>query len=210
MGKPAARIGDMHVCPLVNGLVPHVGGPVLPAGVPNVLIGGMPAATMGDLCVCTGPPDVIVLGSAGVLIGGRPAARMGDITAHGGSIVVGCMTVLIGETGGGGAGGDTGAGMGGNLMKSGKIGAAQAKDMANTQALKEAAKKGNAAAAKTTREDFTATFTLKDEAQKAVAGKRYEIRTGDGKIHEGKTNSNGETQPLQGYTTADCTVSFLK
>lgn len=210
MGKPAARIGDMHVCPLVNGLVPHVGGPVLPAGVPNVLIGGMPAATIGDLCVCTGPPDVIVLGSTGVLIGGRPAARLGDTTAHGGSIVVGCLTVLIGESGGGGAGGEGSAGAGSGLMESGNVGAGQAKNIANAQALKDAAQKGSAAAVKTTREDFTATFTLKDDAQKAVAGKRYEIRTNDGKNHEGKTNSNGETQPLQGYTTADCAISFLK
>ncbi|MBO9595820.1 MAG: PAAR domain-containing protein [Niabella sp.] len=208
MGKPAARIGDMHVCPLVNGLVPHVGGPVLPAGVPNVLIGGMPAATMGDMCVCTGPPDVIMLGSSGVLIGGRPAARMGDTTAHGGSILLGCFTVLIGETGGGGAG--AGAGMGGGLMEKGMVGAARAKDIANTKALKEAAKKGSAVAEKTTREDFTARFTLKDEAQKAVAGRRYEIRTSDGKIHEGKTSAGGTTEPLQGYTTADCSIAFLK
>ncbi|WP_300596653.1 PAAR domain-containing protein [Niabella sp.] len=208
MGKPAARIGDMHVCPMINGLVPHVGGPVLPAGVPNVLIGGMPAATMGDMCVCTGPPDVIVLGSAGVLIGGRPAARMGDTTAHGGSIMLGCFTVLIGDAAGGGAGGGTG--IGGGLIESGKIGAAQAKDMANARVLKEAAKKGDVVAEKTTREDFTASFTLKDEAQKSVAGKRYEIRTNDGKMHEGKTNAGGATEPLNGYTTADCTVSFLK
>ncbi|WP_409013393.1 PAAR domain-containing protein [Dyadobacter sp. CY351] len=98
MGKPAARIGDMHVCPMVTGLVPHVGGPVVGPGVPTVLIGGMPAAVSGDMCVCTGPPDTIVLGSTGVFIGGKPAARMGDMCAHGGAIVVGLPTVLIGET----------------------------------------------------------------------------------------------------------------
>ncbi len=100
MSKPAARIGDMHVCPMVTpGVppVPHVGGPVTGPGVPTVLIGGMPAAVMGDMCVCVGPPDTIILGSTGVLIGGKPAARMGDTTVHGGSIVVGCSTVLIGE-----------------------------------------------------------------------------------------------------------------
>ena len=86
----------MHVCPLVNGTVPHVGGPVMPAGCPTVVMAGMPAARMGDLCVCTGPPDSIIKGSATVLIGGMPAARMGDNTAHGGSIVAGCPTVLIG------------------------------------------------------------------------------------------------------------------
>lgn len=100
MGKPAARVGDMHVCPMVTPgtpPIPHVGGPILPPGVPTVLIGGMPAATMGGMCVCTGPPDSIILGSIGVLIGGQPAARMGDMCAHGGTIVVGCPTVLIGE-----------------------------------------------------------------------------------------------------------------
>lgn len=100
MGKPAARIGDMHVCPMVTpGVppIPHVGGPILPPGCPTVLIGGMPAATMGDMCTCTGPPDSIILGSMGVMIGGKPAARMGDMTAHGGTIVVGCPNVLIGE-----------------------------------------------------------------------------------------------------------------
>jgi uncharacterized Zn-binding protein involved in type VI secretion len=92
----AARVGDMHVCPMVNGTVPHVGGPVMPAGCPTVLIGGMPAARVGDMLVCTGPPDSIIKGSATVLIGGMPAARMGDTTAHGGTIVIGCPTVIIG------------------------------------------------------------------------------------------------------------------
>jgi len=100
MSKPAARNGDMHVCPMVTPgtpPVPHVGGPVTGPGVPTVLIGGMPAAVMGDMCTCVGPPDTIVLGSTGVLIGGKPAARMGDMCAHGGTIVAGCPTVLIGE-----------------------------------------------------------------------------------------------------------------
>ena len=96
---PAARITDMHTCPMVTpGVppVPHVGGPVVGPGVPNVLIAGMPAAVMGDMCTCVGPPDSIVKGSATVLIAGRPAARMGDTTAHGGSIVLGAPTVIIG------------------------------------------------------------------------------------------------------------------
>jgi len=92
----AARVIDMHVCPMFSGVVPHVGGPILPAGCPTVLIGGMPAARMGDSCMCIGPPDVIAVGSGTVLIGGMPAARMGDSTAHGGSIIVGCPTVEIG------------------------------------------------------------------------------------------------------------------
>lgn len=87
----------MHICPLVNpGGAPHVGGPVMPPGVSTVLIGGIPAAVVGDLCTCSGPPDSIVLGSQTVFIGGKPAARMGDTTAHGGQIVGGCPTVLIG------------------------------------------------------------------------------------------------------------------
>jgi uncharacterized Zn-binding protein involved in type VI secretion len=92
----AARIGDMHVCPMVTGVVPHVGGPVIGPGVPTVLIGGMPAVCVGDMCTCVGPPDSIIMGSATVLIGGKPAARMGHSTAHGGSIVLGCPTVIIG------------------------------------------------------------------------------------------------------------------
>ncbi|MDJ0703317.1 MAG: PAAR domain-containing protein [Leptolyngbyaceae cyanobacterium MO_188.B28] len=96
MGKPAARLTDMHVCPMVTVLVPHVGGPITGPGVPTVLIGGLPAAVIGDLCTCVGPPDSIVLGSATVMIGGKPAARLGDTTAHGGSIVLGDFTVLIG------------------------------------------------------------------------------------------------------------------
>lgn len=81
---------------MVNGTVPHVGGPVLPPGCPTVLIAGMPAARVGDMLVCTGPPDSIMAGSATVLIGGAPAARMGDSTAHGGVIIAGAMNVIIG------------------------------------------------------------------------------------------------------------------
>jgi uncharacterized Zn-binding protein involved in type VI secretion len=95
MPQPAARITDMHVCPMVTVLVPHVGGPILPPGGIPVLIGGLPAARVGDMAVCVGPPDVIVLGSFTVLIRGQPAARMGDLTAHGGAIVMGYPTVLI-------------------------------------------------------------------------------------------------------------------
>lgn len=94
---PAARVGDMHTCPMVNpGPVPHVGGPILPPGVPTVIIGGMPAAVVGNMCTCVGPPDVIAKGSMTVMIGGMPAARMGDNTAHGGVIVMGLPTVMIG------------------------------------------------------------------------------------------------------------------
>ena len=92
----AARVGDMHTCPMVTGVVPHVGGPVLPPGAATVMIGGVPAAKVGDMLTCTGPPDSIIKGSATVMIGGMGAARVGDSTAHGGSITLGCATVMIG------------------------------------------------------------------------------------------------------------------
>jgi uncharacterized Zn-binding protein involved in type VI secretion len=104
---PAARVGDMHVCPMQTPAVvpiPHVGGPILPPGLPTVLIGGQPAARVGDLALCaTGPPDVIAMGSPTVLVGNMMAARMGDPTFHGGSIVMGCPTVMIGIPGQGAA-----------------------------------------------------------------------------------------------------------
>ena len=96
MGMPASRITDMHVCPMVTGVVPHVGGPILPPGAVTVLIGGLPAARVGDLATCVGPPDTIVLGSMTVLTMKQPQARIGDLTAHGGNIVLGCFTVLVG------------------------------------------------------------------------------------------------------------------
>jgi uncharacterized Zn-binding protein involved in type VI secretion len=92
----AARVGDMHTCPMSDGPKPHVGGPIMPPGCPTVLIGGTPAARVGDMAACAGPPDSIVKGSATVFVGGMPAARMGDVTAHGGVIVIGCPTVIIG------------------------------------------------------------------------------------------------------------------
>lgn len=94
----AARVSDNHTCPMVNpgSGNPHTGGPILPPGTITVLIGGQPAATVGDMCTCSGPPDNIIKGSATVFIGGKPAARQGDSTAHGGSITAGCATVLIG------------------------------------------------------------------------------------------------------------------
>lgn len=92
---PASRIGDMHVCPMVTGVVPHVGGPIA-LGAPTVLTAAMPQARVGDMCVCVGPPDTIAKGSATVLVAGMPAARMGDMTAHGGTIVLGAPTVMIG------------------------------------------------------------------------------------------------------------------
>ncbi|HWY39139.1 MAG TPA: PAAR domain-containing protein [Bacteroidia bacterium] len=96
----AARLTDFHECPMQTPAgpvpIPHVGGPVTGPGEPTVLIGGLPAARVGDMLVCVGPPDSIVKGSATVMIGGVPAARMGDQTAHGGSILLGATNVMIG------------------------------------------------------------------------------------------------------------------
>ena len=96
MGQPAARLTDMHVCPMVTGIVPHVGGPILPPCCVTVLTGSLPQARITDLALCVGPPDMIILGSMTVLVGGLPAARIGDNTVHGGVIVTGLPTVLIG------------------------------------------------------------------------------------------------------------------
>lgn len=127
VGKPGARISDMHVCPAVNpGPVPHVGGPIV-TGMATALIGKLPAARVSDTATCVGPPDSIVKGSSGVFIGGMPAARIGDSCAHGGAIVSGCPTVLIGESGGGGRGGS---------------GSGAAKSMINKPCLKKAANAG--------------------------------------------------------------------
>jgi uncharacterized Zn-binding protein involved in type VI secretion len=110
----------MHVCPMVTPgtpPIPHVGGPIVGPGCPTVLICNMPAATMGDMCTCVGPPDTIVLGSTGVFIGGKMAARMGDMCAHGGMITMGAPTVLIGEISPGGPGAPILAGLMGAIGK---------------------------------------------------------------------------------------------
>ena len=100
MSAPCARIGDFHACPMVTPSVPpvpHVGRPVAPPCVVNVLVGKMPAAPMGNMAICAGPPDVLVKGSATVMVGKRPCVRIGiDTTAHGGAVVVGCFTVIVG------------------------------------------------------------------------------------------------------------------
>lgn len=99
MPMPQARLTDMHVCPMITpGVppIPHVGGPIVAPGAPTVLVGGLPAARVTDECVCVGPPDVIVLGSETVLIEELPAARIMDETAHGGMIVLGEFTVIVG------------------------------------------------------------------------------------------------------------------
>ena len=96
---PAARITDLHVCPMQTPAIipiPHIGGPIIGPGAATVLIGGLSAAVEGDMCVCIGPPDKISKGSATVTFEGKAAARMGDTTAHGGKLLSMCPTVLIG------------------------------------------------------------------------------------------------------------------
>jgi len=99
---PAARVTDLHTCPQVTGTVPHVGGPIIPPCEPTVIIGGMPAARVSDHAICVGPPDTIAQGSPTVFVNGKPAARMGDMSAHGGVIITGFPTVIIGDVGMGG------------------------------------------------------------------------------------------------------------
>jgi uncharacterized Zn-binding protein involved in type VI secretion len=102
MGNPAARITDMHVCPMVTPgtpPIPHVGGPIIPSCSPNVITGGLNQARVTDMCTCVGPVDMIVQGSPTVLVNGLQAARIGDLCAHGGQIVTGFATVLIGDSG---------------------------------------------------------------------------------------------------------------
>lgn len=144
---PAARITDMHTCPMVTALVPHVGGPILPPCAVTVLTGKLPQARVTDMATCVGPPDVIVKGSATVLVNKLPAARMGDMTAHGGIIVKGEPTVIIGDAGsggGGGGGGGAGGGATGGPGLSGVIttAAALAKPIEQAQALIDAAQAG--------------------------------------------------------------------
>lgn len=110
---PAARLADMHVCPMVTPgtpPIPHVGGPISGPCAPTVIIGGLPAARVGDMAVCVGPPDTIAMGSASVITSGMPQARIADACAHGGKIVAGCPTVIVGDASGGGGGGGGGAG----------------------------------------------------------------------------------------------------
>ena len=93
---PAARITDPHICPMAEpGPVPHVGGPIV-KGSPTVFTGSLPQARVGDMATCVGPPDTIAIGSATVQVNGMMAARMLDTTMHGGKIVMGLPTVMIG------------------------------------------------------------------------------------------------------------------
>jgi uncharacterized Zn-binding protein involved in type VI secretion len=215
MGKPAARVGDMHVCPMATPgtpPIPHVGGPILPPGKPTVLIGGMPAATMGSMCTCVGPPDSIILGSVGVMIGGQPAARMGDQCAHGGMITVGCPTVLIGEVGMGSVGPFSGGSKALSKMllqpAFSKASAVVSTQLSRLNALLNGAAEGEAYVHKHNVEDCKVQYEITDSDGKPAKGLKYEINTSDGKVTKGKTDGNGKTIQLIGYTEGMCTISF--
>jgi uncharacterized Zn-binding protein involved in type VI secretion len=219
---PAARITDMHVCPMVSGVVPHVGGPVA-KGEPTVLIGGMPAARATDMCTCVGPPDPIAKGAATVLIGGLPAARMGDPTMHGGSIVAGLPTVMIDDVtpgggappssgGGGGAesgGGSDGAG-GASGGGSGSSGQAQAVIVAVNQsgaAAVESAPAGHAGPLESDDHDAKPKtwigIVLRDFDETPIPNQRFKVTLEGGQTLAGVTDENGycrfdEVDPDQG------------
>ena len=191
----------MHTCPMVTGVVPHVGGPVLPVGCPTVIIGGLPAARVGDLLTCIGPPDTIVEGSATVTIGFMPAARQGDKTAHGGVIVLGHPTTLIGDAGSGGAtapGAAAGAG-GGETATSEEPPASAAIDPTSIRAaLLEAAQSGAPCLCNPpldgTAEDLQSVFAVRvvdDETGQPIAGVELTIRVPTGEVETDVTESNG-------------------
>lgn len=190
MGKPAARITDMHTCPLFNGPIPHVGGPIIPACCPTVIIGAMPAARVTDLCTCVGPIDVIVQGSATVFIGGLPAARIGDMTAHGGVIVTGLPTVLIGDSGGS-------AGAGGAEAKKGGSATGSAPKDQRTKDIEQA--KSDAKALLTKSLDG---IKNKSDAAKASA-KKWFGDDGDATLQLMQGRIEKEIKKLDSFTTAN-------
>ena len=218
MGKPAARVGDMHVCPMVTPgtpPIPHVGGPLLPPGVPTVLIGGMPAATLGNMAVCTGPPDSVILGSVGVFIGGKPAARMGDMCAHGGTIVAGCPTVLIGEASPGAPPVIVVTPNGAVKVDTKK---AQLQQM-QKQVMKQAAKTGTPFCEKCAKAKNQATqinqnkpawveIVLVDPDNNPVANERYKVDLPDGTYVFGFTDENGKAK-IEGFDPGTCKVSLI-
>ena len=178
----------MHVCPMVNPVlipIPHVGGPILPPGCPTVLIGGQPAARSGDMTLCVGPPDVIAMGEATVLIGGTPAARLGDMTAHGGAVVMGCSTVLIGS----GAGGAGGAG----AAAFSAVSKAYSGEKAVVEPVPES-QAGPLDQEKSKQEKSWIGIVLRDHDGKAIPDQDFQITMDSGRILKGRTDSQGRFQ----------------
>lgn len=211
---PAARTTDMHTCPMVTGVVPHVGGPILPPGHPTTLIGFLPAARVGDMVTCVGPPDVIVKGSPTVLIGNMMAARMGDNTAHGGVIVLGHPTTMIGDAGTGGGGGGGAAG-GAQPASQEQAQTSPASEAASIQAaMMAAAQSGTALVASPppdeTAEDPKSTFAVKvvmDETDEPVWGVKLKITLPDGQEETHTTDQNGKVEIDDLDEPGQCTVT---
>ncbi len=216
----------MHVCPMVTPgtpPIPHVGGPVVGPGCPTVLIGGMPAAVMGDMCTCVGPPDSIVLGSTGVMIGNKPAARMGDMCAHGGSIVVGCPTVLIGEMSPGSPPPPPVINM--LMLSSASASSDHAQKTAQVVALKRAAESGapfceKCEAARRAKEEeeeeakerkyHRAQFRAVDEKLgEPVEGLPYAITLPSGIVYSGRTDEEGYTTVITTVDAQEAEVEWL-
>ena len=202
---PAARVTDMHACPMVTGVVPHVGGPILPPGVPTILIAGLPAAVATGMCVCVGPPDLIAKGSAGCLMAGKPAARMTDRCAHGGLIVTGCPTVLIGDSGSG----SKSQNKGGGRSQAGTMRAAHR--LASPFTKRSCDKGGKLASSLPPTEPAEPVtyieIVLKDTDGKPCAGEPYEILVPGGDLRTGSLDQNGYAIEV-GLDPGTCEVSF--
>jgi uncharacterized Zn-binding protein involved in type VI secretion len=208
MFSPAARLTDLHACPMQTPAVvpiPHVGGPIVSKGASTVMIGGLPAARIGDMCTCVGPPAPIVLGSFTVLIEGSPAARVGDMTAHGGSIVPpGCVTCLIGDNGGG-AGSPAVA----TMLAARASGAAFVRTDCATEAVVAAAKDAGLVLAANSLDGHFIEIELFDQKNRPVAHQRFRVvPPGDGaKPIEGFLDEKGFAR-ISGIDAGTCRITF--
>lgn len=205
MSKPAARLTDMHTCPIVTpqpGPPPHVGGPIVSPGAPTVLINGLPAARVGDIAICVGPPDTIAAGSFTVLIAGKPAARLGDQTVHGGAIVAGSPNVMIGDSGGG-AGGPPGM----TMSAAKAAGTPFVRMNCESAGVIEGA---DPAAQSATADPSTAHWIeieLVDRKGRPVAYQRYRVVPPGGAPVEGFLDAAGLAR-IDGIDPGACTISF--
>jgi uncharacterized Zn-binding protein involved in type VI secretion len=216
VGQPAARIGDMHVCPLQTpGVppIPHVGGPITGPGAPTVLIGGMPAAVVGDMAICTGPPDSIIKGSSGVMICGKPAARMGDSCTHGGTIVLGCPTVLIGEVSPGGPMGGSpavasaapAAASSGGTQSSSSPASGQTASASSPNTPAVVARPSAAQSSKT--KNAWIEIEMVDDDGNPLSGERYIIELPDGSKKSGMLDMDGRLK-LKDIVAGKCKIDF--
>lgn len=187
---------------MVTGLVPHVGGPIISPGHPMTLIAGLPAARVSDMAICVGPPDTIIVGAFTVLIGGLAAARMGDSCAHGGTIVGGCPTVLIGDAGGG-AGSPEAA-----VLSAAK---AMAKPFTETNCAAKQALAAHAGsplhAEGDPKKKGWIEIEMVDARGRGVAYHRYRVITPDGSVREGFLDAKGLAK-VTGLEPGKCKVTF--